>query len=311
MGRWPAAPPKAAVAATDTPSRGCPVPVGVVLTAAVLLAALVAPSGMSSTTAMLTSTGTATAAVTTAAACASGTPYATALGTTTPAPDLWWRFGEAAGATTVADAAGGPDGQVAGTDPAAALRLGDPGLPQCDTTGRLALLGDPGGATGFVVHPAARTEPAQMALAVWLRAAPGTTGGLFGFGDSDSTTSATSDRVLSLDSASRVTFRVETATGPVSVRSSVSDDVADGAPHLVVATVTPAGGGEHDVRLYVDGTSVDSASGLVLSTAFTGYWRTGDPAGTGADAQLDELALWEGGAPTPTDIAALAAADHW
>lgn len=297
---------------TDTRSRGCPVPAGVVLTAAALVAALAAPPGVPATAAMLTSTGTATAPVTTAAACASGTPFATALAATTPAPAFWWRFAEAAGATTVADSgSGGLDGQVAGSSPATGVRLGDPGLPQCDSTGAVRLLGDPTGATGYVVLPAARTEPATMTVAVWLQAAPGTTGGLLGFGDASAGPSAVSDRVLALDSAGRVTFRFETATGPVSVRSSVSDDVTDGTPHLVVATVTPAGGGQHDVRLYLDGTSIDSTSGVVLATAFTGYWRTGDPAGPGADATVDELALWEGGALTQTDIAALAAADHW
>jgi hypothetical protein len=280
------------------------------LTAAVLLVALAATPGVPATGAWLSSTGTATASVTSAAACASGTPYATAVQAT--APSLWWRFGEDAGATTVADdGPDGLDGQLAGTDPAAATTLGAAGLPECDTTGALQLGGDPTGDTGYVVLPVARPEPTTMSVAVWLQAAPGAGGGLLGFGDSATGLSASADRVLALDSSGRVTFTVLTSTGPVEVRSSTTDDVTDGTPHLVAATVSPAGGGEHDIRLYVDGERVDEATGQVLATGFPGFWRTGDPRGPGADAVVDELTLWEGGALTEPEIAALAAADHW
>lgn len=297
------------MSAADTASRGSRVPAVVTLTAAALLLALGGP-GLSATGAWVTSSGTATVAVTSAVACASGSPYASAVQAS--APSLWWRFGEAVGAPSVADAGpDGLDGQVAGTNPGAALALGQPGLPQCDTSGALALQGDPTGDTGYVVLATARPEPGTMTVAVWLQTTSTAGGGLVGFGDAAVGLSGATDRVLALDPAGRVTFTVQTATGPVVVRSSTSDGVADGAPHLVVATTTPAGVGEHDITLFVDGYRVDQATGQVLTTPFTGYWRTGDPRGPGAAAVVDELALWEGAALTEPEIAALAAADHW
>lgn len=295
--------------AADTASRGSRLPAVVALTAAALLLALGGP-GVSATGAWLSSSGTASVAVTSAAACASGSPYASAVQAS--APSLWWRFGEAAGSLTVDDAApGGLDGQVVGTNPSAALALGQPGLPQCDTTGALALQADATGDTGYVVLATARPDPATMTVAVWLQSTSTAGGGLVGFGDAAAGPSGVSDRVLALDPAGRVTFTVQTATGPVVLSSSTSDAITDGAPHLVVATTAPAGLGEHDITLFVDGYRVDQATGQVLTAPFTGYWRTGDPRGPGAAATVDELALWEGAALTEPEIAALAAANHW
>jgi hypothetical protein len=279
---------------------------GILLTALVG-AALGVDNGPQPTAALLTGHGEAATNVRTAPACASGTPYQQYLQALAPGPTLWWRFGEAAGAASAADASGnGNPGTVIGA------QLGGAGLVQCDATGALGL---PGGGpdTGLVYLPGSRPAPKQLTVALWLQAAPGSAGGLFTFADAAASTATTTDRSVAITAAGRVSFTIETTSGTTQLSSSVVDgDVADGRPHLVVATLGPgAGVGVHDVRLYLDGQPVDGATGLTLPPSYTGYWRTGSGTGAAAPAALDEISLWEGAALDATQVAALAAADHW
>ncbi len=289
-------------------SAARPVLAAVVATAAVALA----PVSVGSTGALFGSRGTATTTITTAEACASGpdAPYATHVASLADAPRLWWRFGEAAGATTVADAAGGDDeGAVVGSSPADALTFGVPGLPECDDTGALQQAASPAG-TGLVAVPTPHAAPATYTVALWVRAGAGASGGLAAFGDSATDASTSAPIALALDAQSRAALVVASSTGPVVVRSSVMDALADGRPHLLVAT-SDAAGGEADLVLYLDGVPVDSATGVVLPTPGPGHWQTGGGDGPSARAVLDELMVWEGVALTAGQVADLHAADHW
>ncbi len=285
----------------------------VALGATAAFAVACVPAALGTTGAFFTSNGTAALSIGTAAACAHGpdAPYAATLAGSAPTPTFWWRFAEPPGASTVADATGaGNTGNIAGTAPATGVELGAPGLVQCDATGALAQHASPAG-TGFVALPTQRTRPGEITVALWVRAQPGATGGLVAFGDAATGPSGATDLVLGLDASSRAAFTVRTTTGAQTVRSSVIDDVSDGDPHLIVASLRATGGGERAASLYVDGTQVDTAGGLTLAPAIDGYWQTGGGDGDAAAAVIDELAVWEGGVLTPAEIESLYRADHW
>lgn len=297
--------------ATDAASSG----LRVVAAATVLLVAtvtgLLGPGEVGSTRAALTAKADASTQVTTAAACASGTPYVTHVAALPTQPTFWWRFGEAVGATTVADSSPNSSaGTVAGTAPASGVTLGDPGLLECDTSGSLRLLPAAAG-TGFVVLPAPRTAATTLTIALWVRAAPGAVGGLLTFADSAAGTATVADRSLTIDASGRAVVTVLTDSGPVEVRTTMATPVTDDTPHLLVATLAPGAPGRHDLRLYLDGAPADVATDLVLAGAYPGYWRTGSATGPTADSQVDEIAVWEGSAMGQTQVADLAAADHW
>lgn len=306
---------------------GYRLPAGLLLSA--VLGTLLLVPGPTTTGAWLTSHGTAAVTLATRA-CGDPTPYAAALQATTPASTLWWRFSEPAGSGTVSDETGNGH---AGTVIGAGAVLGDPGVVVCDPPnatspgGSLHLTAGAGPASGFVVQSGpAHLAPPQMALAVWLRAPAGTIGALASFTDSATGAATRTDRVLSLDGTGRVGFRL--SSGALGVQtttvamSSADAAVTDGEPHLVVVTIRPGSGSRSDVTLYVDGTPVDTATNIQLPlpvslpplplATVNGYWRTGGGTGaTATGAHLDELAVWEGGAPSAAEITQLYDADHW
>lgn len=271
---------------------------------ALLVATFSAAPG--TTGAYLESAGHAGLTITTAEACASGTAWATQVASM-PAPLVWWRFAEPAGAASVAGEHGSAGGTVTGTGPAT-LGLGAAGLPECDTTGALALAGAPAG-EAFVRGPAG-TAPSTLTAAVFVRADPGAGGGLLSFGDGGDGPSTTVAYRLSLDADGRVVFDVATDDAPVRLRSSVVERVDDGRTHLVAVTVDGSGPGR-TAAVYVDGVVVDTATVPGPAPALAGELRTGGGDQADAVADIDEVLVWSGTALDGRAIADLWAANHW
>jgi hypothetical protein len=154
-------------------------------------------------------------------------------------------------------------------------------------------------------------NPAPFTLECWFRAAGAAGGAIAGLGTSTTGMAAeTTDRLLYLNSAREVVFRVD-----------------DGAPHALVSPGTYADGSWHHVaaslgasgmRLYLDGALVASNGGVTTGTNVTGYWRWGGvplhgladrPASDYLIGSLDELAVYETQL-TDAEIAQHFHADH-
>ena len=154
--------------------------------------------------------------------------------------------GTAVGAVTTA-ASGGPLGGGATSFPGgtAYIQTGAPGV-------------------GF---PAVN-GPQQFTLLAWVRAGPGQGGGILGFSNATSPTSASSwDRLLWIDGSGAVVAGVY----PGSVQEAVGTSlVTNGAWHLVAATLGPSG-----LSLYVDGTPQAVNAAATSAQAYSGWWSVG------------------------------------
>jgi hypothetical protein len=296
--------------------------------------------GVERSGATLTDTETVNAgSLVTRAACTTPSSYAAAV--TALNPTFYWRFSEAATATTVADSSGnGNVGTVVTSSPtagvAAPLTLGvaNSGLVQCDGTG-LTSPSIPGtlSSGSYVVWPTARPNADTFTIMAWVRTTSTTGGRIIGQGSSTWAKDKHYDRMIFLDNAGHAVFGLYPKKFYY-LRSSLA--VNDGKPHLLAATLGPAG-----AALYVDGVRdqfdpsqytaeyyKNNETTTPTSTTTTpdgqGYWRVGwdnlagwkttgqpQPTDFGLNGVIDEAALFEGTQLTDAQIAGLWAANHW
>jgi hypothetical protein len=166
---------------------------------------------------------------------------------------------EASGSTTAVDAA---SGSYPGT-----YR----GAMTSDTTSTRACPRDTGGTyvldgSDFVTNALQAQGPATFSTEVWFK----TTvkgGKLIGFGNSQSGSSSSYDRHTYVSTTGQLAFGTynngyQTIVSPA--------NVADGAWHHVVATMSSAG-----MTLYLDGARVAGNTGFTASESNSGYWRIG------------------------------------
>ena len=129
-----------------------------------------------------------------------------------------------------------------------------------------------GSATSFPGYPgryatsSAQTRAVAGSVAVWFRTTS-PTGTLVEFSSGQGTTTTNAERSLWVDASGRLVWAPD-----VQVKKSVTTAfaVTDGAWHLAVGTVGPAG-----AALYVDGVLVGSDPTAVPSRTATGYWHVG------------------------------------
>lgn len=281
--------------------------------------------------ALLTDRATvASSQVSTRTACAAGPLYAAAVLAQTPS--FYWRFAEVPppAVTAVADST---SNAVGGTVMGGGLTVGaaPTGLITCDDTGDaegLGLLGS----DGFVVAPTAVPNTDTFTVSAWVRMNSTRGGWVLGMASARWGTSSNRDRVLFVRDDGRPAFTV--GQSPRVVVSGPTP-VNDGLPHLLVATLGPAG-----MVLYVDGVAVASDVTVTTGATYTGnepvdqpppataatpdgfgYWRVGyDEAGDlGPDApsrnqlngRIDEVAVWQTRALSASAVAALYDQNHW
>jgi hypothetical protein len=167
---------------------------------------------------------------------------------------------EATGSTTAVDAA---TGSYPGT-----YRGG----MTSDTTSSRACARDTGGAyvldgSDFVTNALQAQGPATFSTEVWFK----TTvkgGKLIGFGNSQSGSSSAYDRHTYISTTGQLAFGTYNG-GYQTITSSAN--VADGAWHHVVATMSPSTG----MTLYLDGARVAGNTAFTAPESNTGYWRIG------------------------------------
>ncbi|WP_440695766.1 LamG domain-containing protein [Clavibacter nebraskensis] len=167
---------------------------------------------------------------------------------------------EASGSTTAVDAA---SGSYPGT-----YRGG----MTSDTTSTRACPRDTGGAyvldgSDFVTNALQAQGPATFSTEVWFK----TTvkgGKLIGFGNSQSGSSSAYDRHTYVSTTGQLAFGTYNG-GYQTITSSAN--VADGAWHHVVATMSPSTG----MTLYLDGARVAGNTAFTAPESNSGYWRIG------------------------------------
>ncbi|WP_235425974.1 LamG domain-containing protein [Clavibacter michiganensis] len=167
---------------------------------------------------------------------------------------------EASGSTTAVDAA-------TGTYPGTYR-----GGMTSDTTSTRACPRDSGGAyvldgTDFVTNSLQAQGPATFSTEVWFK----TTvkgGKLIGFGNSQTGSSSAYDRHTYISTTGQLAFG--TYNGGYQTITSAAN-VADGAWHHVVATMSPGTG----MTLYLDGARVAGNTGFTAPESNTGFWRIG------------------------------------
>ncbi|WP_254058664.1 LamG domain-containing protein [Clavibacter michiganensis] len=167
---------------------------------------------------------------------------------------------EATGSTTAVDAA---TGSYPGT-----YRGG----MTSDTTSSRACSRDTGGAyvldgSDSVTNALQAQGPATFSTEVWFK----TTvkgGKLIGFGNSQAGSSSAYDRHTYVSTTGQLSFGTYNG-GYQTITSSAN--VADGAWHHVVATMSPSTG----MTLYLDGARVAQNTGFTAPESNSGYWRIG------------------------------------
>jgi hypothetical protein len=201
-------------------------------------------------------------------------------------PSLYWRLSDAAGDATA----------VAGPPPAygsSVTRQVTGPLDGVEPSDRAVSVN--GTSNGLVTSSTSFGTPGAFTAEAWFKAAPGTTGKLFGFGNAQTGMSGSYDRHVYLQPDGRLVFgvypdRVATIVSPASY--------TDNQWHLV--TVSLGAGG---MRLYVDGGRVATDPSVTNGQNYSGYWRVGgDNLGgwpnTGGNAWftggLDEFAVYPG-----------------
>jgi len=115
----------------------------------------------------------------------------------------------------------------------------------------------------------------SYSFGVWFNAADTKGGGLISLDASlSNASSATADPALWLDSSGHVAFAGSGTLGPV---TGASPGTYTSGWHFAVLTVNTTGvlTLTKSITLYVDGTSVATASGLTLLTSTSGYWHLG------------------------------------
>lgn len=301
------------------------------MVAATLTGAALGTQAPLTSMALLTDTGTVSGnVVTTRPACSAGTGYADAVQAMNPT--FYWRMGESTppAVTSVNDStASDIDGTVRGTG----LTFGAvaTGLIQCEDTYGVDF---PGGvaSTDFIVQPNPSANPDTFTISAWVRTNSNDGGWVLGMASSRWGTSTNRDRVLYVQANGRPSFAVGITPrtlleGPAPVN--------DNAPHLLVGTLDASG-----MSLYVDGQRVAFDATVTAGESYVGnepadppplvvpptpdgmgYWRVGydstfdlGPAAPNQDqlaGTIDEVAVWETQALTPTEVSGLFSQNHW
>ncbi len=141
-----------------------------------------------------------------------------------------------------------------------------------DTTSSRACSRDTGGAyvldgSDSVTNALQAQGPATFSTEVWFK----TTvkgGKLIGFGNSQAGSSSAYDRHTYVSTTGQLSFGTYNG-GYQTITSSAN--VADGAWHHVVATMSPSTG----MTLYLDGARVAQNTGFTAPESNSGYWRIG------------------------------------
>jgi hypothetical protein len=192
-------------------------------------------------------------------------------------PYLFYAFNEVSGAL-VADASANAnphDGTLNGTTTRVA------GSCSPNISPALTLDGSTG-SQGYVSTPQKVTAPDIFTVEIWFKTTPTTTGGkLIGFGDAQIGLSTIADRHVYMTNSGSIAFGAAPASGNSSNYTASAITSApdmnnknkyynDGAWHQATATMSAAG-----MKLYIDGSLVNTDPGVKTGANIDGYWRIG------------------------------------
>jgi hypothetical protein len=144
------------------------------------------------------------------------------------------------------------------------------------TTPPLACQHDSGGAyvldgsTSYISTPTAYTNPTTFSLEVWFKTSVAA-GTLINFGNTQTGTSTSFDRVLYLTTAGKLAFGTYGGGTKFQILTS-PNVVSNGTWHQVVATMSPTTG----TNVYLDGSLAVSNASYTTAQNYTGYWRIGN-----------------------------------
>ncbi|WP_026315995.1 signal peptidase I [Actinokineospora enzanensis] len=148
------------------------------------------------------------------------------------------------------------------------ITAGMPGALQGAQQGQTTSTATAFNGTSNAANLTSSANPSTFSVETWFKVT-GTAGGLIaGFYNTISANSTTRDRVVYLDSASRLVFGV--APSGVVKTISTTTSYNDGAWHHVVASLGAAG-----MKLHVDGNLVATDAATTTALNMTGYWRWG------------------------------------
>ena len=238
------------------------------------------------------------AASTLPAGCSTTSAYRTRV--LSDSPYEYFRLGESSG-TTAADASGSSrDGAYQGS-----FGFSAPGALTCDPDTAVTF----SGSEKAISTPAAQVAPANFTIETWFKTTtPG--GRLVGFGNYQTGTSTSYDRLVYLTNTGKLVFGVY----PNTVRVIQSPGTyLDGQWHMVAASLSSTAG----MRLYVDGTQVAADPSTTTGENTTGYWRVGydnvynwtdSPSNWSFNGAMDEAAIFSSALPASAIAAQYAAA---
>lgn len=185
-------------------------------------------------------------------------------------PDLFYGFNEGSGTVAADASAYRRDGSLQG----AITRV--PGSCAPYTSPALTL----GGLPCYVSTSAAVKAPNEFTAEIWFKTTTSaSTGKLIGFGNAKTGDSSISDRHLYMTNRGAIAFGAApgntnnyTATAITSApyRNNDNKYYNDGAWHQATATMSGDG-----MKLYVDGSLVNTAPGVKTGADIAGYWRIG------------------------------------
>lgn len=198
-------------------------------------------------------------------------------------PQMYWRFNQPdpkldwAGSTSLTTRSGysaNSDSAISGESGSAAFN---------------------GGSSGYAVTSKSVAASSEYSLEFWFKAAPGSSGKLMGYGNSNNASSSSYDRHVYLTSKGRLYYG--NYPGEVKTVSTPSGtSYANNAWHHVVATQ-----GSDGMALYVDGVLAASDPATSGAQAYAGYWRIGGdnlsgwpdaPSNAYVTARMDEVAVY-------------------
>ncbi len=203
--------------------------------------------------------------------------------------------------------------------------------PMGNTAGYVSLDGGSPGGYGSSITAQSQPDPVlgnTYGLGIWFRTSTATGGPLFGFGSSSSNVAGTNDRILYMSAAGKLGFVFNSAGATTGVTTTSYND---GQWHFAYVTLRYTGiiiSLTSVVTLYVDGTSVASGGGLLVTfSSYTGYWHLGwSPTGSGNPrtyfaGSLSNFAVLNNGSAssnltvattqTQYDTLTSAASEHW
>lgn len=123
---------------------------------------------------------------------------------------------------------------------------------------------------GHVATPLQVNNPTTYSEEIWFKTSSGNSMRLMGFGDAQTGSSASYDRVVYLDTTSKLVYGYN--AGFLTYKTlTTTASYNDNKWHHVVATQSPGNG----MRLYVDGALLKSDNTATTPQNFNGFWRIG------------------------------------